>query len=258
MKNVHQPRSQARAELNAAIAVCAGLALVGAVGCSKGGSGSGGAASTAPGSTAASSTTTAGSTTAATTSTTTPDGRVEYLQWNTSDNFAAADIITVLDETIGVGSVANTVNLQLRRGFYVSGTAQNANVIVELDSDSAGVRPLQCYCQVAVSTDMAQEFIALCQVAMSTEALTAQTPGLAAPWNLFLHAESPTGGSMDIGVAGDAQANFTLTFSSWGPSCPSLSSRRRPRSIPRALRARSRRSAARSTSRSTSRPSSSS
>src|SRR5262249_46380479 len=36
--------------------------------------------------------------------------------------------------------------------------------------------------------------------------------GLASPWHIYLHAESVTGGTMGVDVAGDANANYTLSW----------------------------------------------
>lgn len=203
----------------AVLGLASALGLV-AVGCTKSGSGGGASASSAPGSTAAPSAATTAATGSSATSSTAPDNRVEYIEWRAQDAMAASDISALLGQTLGASAVSSASRAQLRRGFWIAGTPAGGNVLVELDSDSAGVRPLQCYAQVAVSNDLAQEFLALVQTAMATEALTAQTPGLAQPWNIFLHAESPTGGSLDVTVLGDAQANFTLAWKVVGPARP--------------------------------------
>jgi hypothetical protein len=191
-----------------------------AYGCRSGGNGGGGSLSVAS-TTSQSSSASVSSTATATPATSLQ--KFEYIEDATSDAMPATAIMTLLDQTLGAAGVTSggpASLLPLRKGYYVTATPQGSNVILRFDSDAAGVRPISPYVEVAVSNDLAGTFVQLVQTAMATAALTAQTPGLAAPWNLYLKAQSPTGGNLLLNVAGDAQANFTISWTLDTPSRP--------------------------------------
>jgi hypothetical protein len=188
-------------------ALCAGVGislLVFSQGCSRSSGGGGGSSvsgsTTAP-STSATSSTAPGSNT-----------RIEYLDWSIEEQYQPSDMIALLNQTIGATSGNAATSLPLRRGLYLTATPQGANVLLRLDADGAGARPLDSYVEVAVPNDLAGMFTQFCQASMAVASLTSATPGLAAPWNLFLHAESPTGGVCEVGCSGDANGVFTLSW----------------------------------------------
>jgi hypothetical protein len=151
-------------------------------------------------------------TTQTTSTNTTPTGRIEYVEFQAMDVLPATKMMSTLNQTVGatVGNAAQS--LPLRNGFYLTATPQGSNVVLEVDADGGGVRPRAAYAAVAIPSDLAGAFIQFAQVAMATASLTSQTPGLAAPWNIYLHAESATGGKIHVDVSGDANANFTLSW----------------------------------------------
>jgi hypothetical protein len=195
------------------------FALVAAQGCSRGGSGgSGQAASTVAGATATAAVASAATNAPASVA---PLGSSEYIELTFEDTLAAADISALLDQTVGAPAASGATpasSLPLRNGIFVTATPQGSNVILRFDANAAGVRTTDAYVEVAVSQDLGATFSALCQTAMATAALTSATPGLAQPWNLYLHAESPTGGICEVGVAGDSNGNFTLSWKIDSPS----------------------------------------
>ncbi|HZV03236.1 MAG TPA: hypothetical protein VFF73_41410 [Planctomycetota bacterium] len=189
-----------------------------AYGCRSGGNSGGGSLSVAS-TTSQSSSASVSSTATATPATSLQ--KFEYIEDATSDVMPATAIMTLLDQTLGAAGVTSggpASLLPIRKGYYVTATPQGGNVILRFDSDAAGVRPISPYVEVAVSNDLAGTFVQLVQTAMATAALTAQTPGLAAPWNLYLQAQSATGGNLTVNVAGDAQANFTISWTLDTPS----------------------------------------
>ncbi len=187
-----------------------------AVGCGKsGGGGGGGVASSASTASTASSTAAVGSSVAS--------GRVEYLTFAFPQPMAAQGIVSLLNQTLGAASLTSgtaATALPLRNGFTVTATPQGSNVVLEFDSDGGGVRPNTAYAQVAVPIDVAAEFIDISQTAMAVAALTSATPGLPAPWQLYLQAQSPTGGSMQVQVSGDANCIFSIEWDLQSPVRP--------------------------------------
>jgi hypothetical protein len=137
----------------------------------------------------------------------------EYLEFLAEDTLAAPDLLTLLDQTVNTASGATPASgMQLRNGLYLTATPNGANVILRVDADGGGVRPKDPYVEVAIPQGLGQTFRDLCDAAMATAALTAATPGLASPWNIFLHAESPSGGILELNVTGDATGVFAAAW----------------------------------------------
>jgi hypothetical protein len=125
----------------------------------------------------------------------------------------APAITALLDQTVAAPSSGAPANgLALRNGLRVTAEPRGANVILRFDADAGGVRQSEAYVEVAVSQQLGQTFKELVKAAMATAALTSATPGLAAPWDLWLHAESATGGVVHLDVAGDVNGVFTLSW----------------------------------------------
>src|SRR5581483_139167 len=142
-----------------------------AYGCGGSKSGGGGGGTSVAGSTAPTASASSG---AATT-------RPEYLQFEAEDGLQAADLLALLDQTVGapVTGVTPAASLPIRDGLYVTATPSGSNVILRFEADGGGVRPRDAYVEVAVSQALGQTFRALVDAATATAALTAATPGLA-------------------------------------------------------------------------------
>jgi hypothetical protein len=208
---------------NIEAAILGGLAVSLAVAYGCGHSSGGGGSSFPPSVAVVTSASTSGSTVAAVGSIAIPGSKLEYLEFAGVNSLSETGIVSFLSQTVGAATVTSGAPanlLPLRTGFYVTAIPEGNNTVLQFSSDAAGVRPLSTYIEVAVSNDMAEEYIALVQVAMATESLTVQTPGLAAAWNLILHAESPTGGVMELNVTGDANANFAVSWKLDSPQRP--------------------------------------
>lgn len=195
----------------------AGVALssVVAVGCSHSGGSSG-----------SSGLSVAGATSQTPAAATAPAGTVtrpEYLEWQTSESMSAAQILAILEQTVGAATITSgtpAVKLPIRRGMFLTARPSGANTILHFDADGAGVRPASAYVEVAISGQLGRSFIEIVDAAMATASLAVQTPGLGEPWNLFLRAESATGGICEIGVQGDANGNFSMSWKLDSPVRP--------------------------------------
>lgn len=188
-------------KLAAAMASLAFSLLV-AQGCGSGGGSGRAASSVSPGSTASPNSAASSSSPA----------KSEYLEIQIEEQTTAAGVALLLGQTVGASQGGQAKSLPLRNGISVTATQGAANVILRFDADAAGVRARDAYAEVAVSKALGRTFLDLAQTAMSVASLTSQTPGLAQPWNLFLLAESKTGGTLEVGLAGDSNGVFTLSW----------------------------------------------
>jgi hypothetical protein len=108
----------------------------------------------------------------------------------------------------------------LRRGIRVTAIPQGSNVLLRFEVDGGGTKPREAIAEVAISAELGQRFFALVEAALRAAESIFSDMGFAAPWELTLHAESDSGGEVEVKVEGDATARFTLAWAIASPDRP--------------------------------------
>jgi hypothetical protein len=148
----------------------------------------------------------------------------EFLEEAIQNGMASADIIALLDQTVGVAASTGAnqaVPQQLRQGLYVTAIRQSSNVILRFEVDGSSTQPRYAIAEVAVSADLGSRFLEFVKAALGTaESIFSAAPQFAKPWELALDAQSSSGGEVTIKVEGDATAHFTLSWEIVSPKRP--------------------------------------
>jgi hypothetical protein len=148
----------------------------------------------------------------------------EFLEEAIQNGMASADIIALLDQTVGAAASTGAnraVPQQLRQGLYVTAIRQSSNIILRFEVDGSGTQPRYTIAELAVSADLGRKFLDFVKAALGTaESIFSAAPQFAKPWELALDAQSSSGGEVTIKVEGDATAHFTLSWDIASPKRP--------------------------------------
>jgi hypothetical protein len=148
----------------------------------------------------------------------------EFLEEAIQNGMASADIIALLDQTVGAAASTGGnrgIPQQLRQGLYVTALRQSSNIILRFEVDGSGTQPRYTIAEVAVSADLGRRFLEFIKAALGTaESVFSAAPQFAKPWELALNAQSSSGGEVTIKVEGDATAHFTLSWDIASPKRP--------------------------------------
>src|SRR5215475_640493 len=144
----------------------------------------------------------------------------EFLEQSIEEGMASADILSLLATTVGAAAVADTQPQQLREGLFVTALPQGSNVLLRGEVTRTDTGERETITEVALSAELGRTFVTLVEAALTTAAVVFATQHVAAPWELQLHAESPSGGEAVVTVSGDATAHFTLAWAFASPRRP--------------------------------------
>lgn len=139
----------------------------------------------------------------------------EFLEVEIAEGMALADILALLDRTVGEAASSGTspaVAHPLRRGIYVTAIPQGSNVSLRFEVDGGGTKQRETIAEVAISSDLGHTFFDLAEAALRAAESIFLNIHFASPWELKLHAESASGGAVAVKVEGDATARFTLSW----------------------------------------------
>jgi hypothetical protein len=147
----------------------------------------------------------------------------EFLEVEVAEEMALADLLAVLDQTVGEGAssgVTPAVAHPLRRGVYVTAIPQGARVLLRVEVDGGGTKPREAIAEVALSSALGHTFVAFAEAALRAAEAIFATLQFGSPWELTLRVESASGGTVQLKVEGDARAHFTLTWEIASPDRP--------------------------------------
>jgi hypothetical protein len=144
----------------------------------------------------------------------------EWLQEDVQNAMPAAEILTLLAETVGKDAAvgANPGRHQLRPGLYVTAIPDCSNIILRFEVNRDDTKKTYRIAEVAITDKLGSEFFDFVQAALAS----AQSVPLsdAQPWDVGLNAESELGGQLTIKVHGDATAHFTVSWNFSSPKRP--------------------------------------
>jgi hypothetical protein len=146
----------------------------------------------------------------------------EFLEQAIEEEMASADILSLLAATVGASASADTQPLthQLRAGLFVTALPQGANVLLRVEVTRTDTGERETITEVALSAERGRTFVTLVEAALTTADAVFTTQHFAAPWEVQLHVESPSGGEAVVTVTGDATAHFTLAWAFASPRRP--------------------------------------
>ncbi len=126
----------------------------------------------------------------------------EFLEQAIEEEMAAADILLLLALTVGATASSNTQPLthQLREGLFVTALPQGPNVLLRVEVMREDTDQRETITEVALSAELSRTFVTLVEAALTTAGAIFTTQQFAAPWELQLHAESPSGGEAVVKV----------------------------------------------------------
>jgi hypothetical protein len=138
----------------------------------------------------------------------------EFLEETVENALSAAEILALLNPTVGTDAAGPSpaVAHPLRQGLYVTALPQASTIVLRFEMDRSAPAQRETIAEVAFPAALGSTFFEFVEAALgSAEAFFVATQ-IAQPWELELHAESPSGGTVAIKVAGDAMAHFTLAW----------------------------------------------
>ena len=146
----------------------------------------------------------------------------EFLEQAIEEEMASADILSLLAATVGASASADTqpITHQLREGLFVTALPQASNVLLRVEVTRTDTGERETITEVALSAELGRTFVTLVEAALTTADAVFTTQHFAAPWELQLHAESPSGGEAVVKASGDATAHFTLAWEFASPRRP--------------------------------------
>jgi hypothetical protein len=146
----------------------------------------------------------------------------EFLEQSIEEEMASADILRLLAATVGAAASAATQpqSQQLREGLFVTALLQGSHVLLRVEVTRTDTGERETITEVALSVELGRTFVTLVEAALTTAEGVFATQHVAAPWELQLHAESPSGGEAVVKVSGDATAHFTLAWEFASPRRP--------------------------------------
>jgi hypothetical protein len=147
----------------------------------------------------------------------------EFLEENIQNGMVAADIVALLDQTVGTAAASGATSAvahKLRDGLYVTAIPRRANIILRFEVDRSDTKQRYILAEVAVSADLGSKFFQFVKAALGSAESFFSTEHSGQPWELALNAESKSGGQVTVKVEGDATANFTLSWEIASPDRP--------------------------------------
>jgi hypothetical protein len=120
----------------------------------------------------------------------------EFLEQAIEEEMASADILRLLAATVGATASSNTQSTtqQLRAGLFVTALPQGPLVLLRVEVTRAETGERETITEVALSAELGRTFVTLVEAALVTAEAVFATQHFAAPWELQLQAESPSGG----------------------------------------------------------------
>src|SRR5205823_8834887 len=97
---------------------------------------------------------------------------------------------------------------------------QDPNIILRFAIDRSDPAQRETIAEVAFSAALGRTFFEFVKAALGSAEDIFKADQVAQPWELELHAESPSGGTVTVKVAGDATAHFTLAWEIASPPRP--------------------------------------
>jgi len=146
----------------------------------------------------------------------------EFLEEAIENAMSSADMLALLNHTVGLDASGTdpAVAHPLRQGLYVTALPQDSSLMLRFEVDRSDPGHRETIAEVAFSAALGHTFFEFVKAALgSAEAIFAAAQ-VAQPWELQLHAESPSGGTVTVKVAGDATAHFTLAWEIASPQRP--------------------------------------
>jgi len=145
----------------------------------------------------------------------------EFIEEDIQNGMSLADIVALLDQTVGGGTRANpAIAHPLRQGLYVTAIARRSNTILRFEVDRSDTKQRYTVAEVAISADLGSKFFEFVKAALRSAESVFAAEQFAQPWEIDLTAESDSGGQITVKVEGDATAHFTLTWEIASPKRP--------------------------------------
>jgi hypothetical protein len=85
----------------------------------------------------------------------------EFLEENIQNGMVAADIVALLDQTVGTAAASGATSAvahKLRDGLYVTAIPRRANIILRFEVDRSDTKQRYIIAEVAVSADLGSKF----------------------------------------------------------------------------------------------------
>jgi hypothetical protein len=146
----------------------------------------------------------------------------EFLEESVENAMSAAEILALLTQTVGPDAAGPSpaVTHPLRQGLYVTALPQPSVIVLRFEIDRRTPAQRETIAEVAFPAALGSTFFEFVKAALGSAEAIFAIDQVAQPWELELHAESPSGGTVAIKVAGDATAQFTLAWEIASPPRP--------------------------------------
>jgi hypothetical protein len=147
----------------------------------------------------------------------------EFVEQDVQNAMPAADIVALLDQTVGASAAAQgspAIARTLRQGLYVTALARRSNIILRFEVDRSDTKQRYTIAEVPISADLGGKFLEFAQAALASAEAVFGAEQFAQPWEISLTTANDSGGQVTVKVAGDAQARFTLSWEIASPRRP--------------------------------------
>ena len=134
----------------------------------------------------------------------------EFIQETLENAMSSADILAHLHPTVGMDASGahQAVAYPLRQGFYVTALPQRSTILLRFEIDRSDPPQRETIAEVAFPAALGRTFVEFVAAALGSAETIFAAAAFAQPWELTLHAASPSGGEVQVTVAGDAMAQF--------------------------------------------------
>jgi hypothetical protein len=145
----------------------------------------------------------------------------EFIEENIQNQMASADIVAVLNQTVGNVTGSNrAIGQPLRQGLLITAIPKGSNIILRFEVERSNTNPRYTIAEIAISADLGNEFFEFIKAALASAEAVFAAEQFAQPWEIDLTASSDSGGQVTIKVEGDAMAHFALSWEIASPRRP--------------------------------------
>jgi hypothetical protein len=145
----------------------------------------------------------------------------EFIEENIQNQMSSADIIALLDRTVGnVTGTSRALRQPLRQGLLVTAVPRASTVILRFEADRSDTHQRYTIAEVPISADLGNKFFELAKAALASAETVFAAEQFAQPWQVGLTADSDSGGQVTVTVEGDGMAHFALSWEIASPRRP--------------------------------------
>jgi hypothetical protein len=145
----------------------------------------------------------------------------EFLAENIQNQMSSADIVALLNQTVGnVTGTSRALRQPLRQGLLVTAVPRGSNVILRFEADGSDTQHRYTIAEVPISADLGNKFFEFAKAALASAETVFAAEQFGQPWEVGLTAESDSGGQVTVKVEGDAMAHFALSWEIASPRRP--------------------------------------